>query len=210
LAGAPETDEAPMPTTAIQRRPLCERAADIARMLGKGWSVSTPPCEEDQNAAQLAGPDGYGIYLEINQYNHKGRMVISGIYPHDERGTSYALYEEVPVITVAEARPVGQIVKEIATRFLPPYKQVFAQAQARKQATEERIARERELINRLAPIVGATAPQHDPNAATCSIPGTRISVTITTHYGECGLKLEKLPDEAAARILEILAEYRAE
>lgn len=197
-----------MTDTATQRRPLSARAADIARMLGQDWRV-VPPREEDQNTAQLAGLDGQGIYLSINQYRHDGRMVISGVYPHDEHHGSYSPYEPL-VITVAETRPVGQIAKEIASRFLPIYKQAFAQAQANKQATAERIARERALMSRLAPIVGATTPRHDPNAATCYLPGTRIYVTITTHYGECNLKLEKLPDEAAARILELLNEYRAD
>lgn len=191
-------------TTGKELRPLHERAADIARHIGRGWSVA-PHNGTDRETTKLNGPDSYCIVLERNE--HERRIVIKGSYPTDAQRRCYVSYHDnEPRITVAETRPVGEIAKEITRRFLPEYKQVFSKVLDQIRATEEQERKERELMGYLAPIVGLTPYRDDNNTASGFVNGT-THIKITTHYGKCDLKIDEIPTEAAARILEIINEH---
>ncbi|HEU4325711.1 MAG TPA: hypothetical protein VFS21_21405 [Roseiflexaceae bacterium] len=184
-------------TTTAQRRPLEERAADIARMLGPGWTVAERDQDRIWRYTRLDGPDGSGIYMESSN----GRIYVTGTYPHDLKHGSYAP-RELPKISIAEGRPVGEIAREITRRFLPAYNAAYAKARADQRSNEETWATEHRLMQRLGPLVGATAPSHEPTRAYGHANG--VYAEINTRGARINLRLDGVPEEIAARVLAIV------
>jgi hypothetical protein len=193
-----------MTTTATAAHTLYERAAEIARLLGEGWSVA--PSDPDRtwmDRVELNGPDGSGVYLEVIHYRQPVRMTVSGRYPHDPRHGSYAPRKTLS-ISVDDARPTDEIARTIARRFLPAYLERYAEARARQRATEEERAAKHAQLERLAHLVGGTLA--NPHQTDVVIHQNGISTTISTGTGKISLTLRGLPEEIAVRILTIVAE----
>jgi hypothetical protein len=112
-------------TTASNLRIIVEHVA-------KELSVLTG--RSDSNWRQhIEGPDSTAIFVS-NTWGGKGRIHLSGSFPHDAH---FGYQEQRPSITVADTATPERIAKEISRRLLPEYLPLLAKKLADKKAHDD-------------------------------------------------------------------------
>jgi len=136
---------------------------DLAGEVAKHLDGFDPVPDDYRHRAVLAHPDGRGVYLHPPDHRaaNRGRVVITGRYPHHPDGDRRT---RRPRITVRVDRGAEAIAQAITGRLLEPYQVALA-------ATRELIARDdtdrhaRDLVAKRisAQIPGATIRNYDRN-----------------------------------------------
>jgi hypothetical protein len=169
---------------------LSKLAADIAQALGAPWTVR-PPREgyEDENHPTRVLVNGAGaqIWVRADEYDIRGRASFSGSLNIGKNGQYETVYENgnrvsVPDITVALSRGPEAMAKEINRRLLPEYLRVLALAQAQVVRENERRAKKRAALSKLAGIAGTKMDfEKEPDRDRLYLPGSR-SGHLDVHY----------------------------
>lgn len=129
-------------------------AAEIATHL-EGWRVDSP---YDHSAHLVRESDGVTLWLRTNDYQHRGRLVVSAGVPD---GTSYSDGDthgiDRPEITVGLTRGAEIMAREITRRLIPGAVTMWEEVAGRiERRTAAKDARET-LARELAKIMGSQA-----------------------------------------------------
>jgi hypothetical protein len=123
----------------------------IAAALGHEWTLTSLP--EGCRWVELRHIEGYGFHLH-NSWP-RGRLTISGVWPHSATGESFAPWGHRAKISVTPRKTGGQIASDITRRFLPVYLPQWREQSARKDQREAYDQQTHTLGRRLALQVGA-------------------------------------------------------
>ena len=97
-----------------------ERAAEIARAMGTGWTAER--CQHDEEGTYptriIRAPDRLALALHFAAYRQAGRISISGDYPKARNGQTPG-HDSAPSMTVADTKTPAQIAADIRRRILP-------------------------------------------------------------------------------------------
>lgn len=201
-----------MSTTTIGLKNI---AHDVAKALGKGWSVEKK--ERDySHYVEVLGPDGAAI--SISTAREKDRLYISGNYDDRIDGEQVWLvpYKTTnPSITVAMTKSAEQIAADITRRLLPDYLPLLADCQKTVEQHKSFRATTAATADRVAAAVGGRVdgPRNGRSSTQVSVyhsddlQGQTGDITISG----TGVSFDRLSvdaDEAIA-MLHALAAIRA-
>jgi len=139
---------------------IAELAAQVAVSLGDGWSPEIHDDASEHWGTFLIGPPVDGLPARVlfsEPWGSRGRLTISGCYPHSPHGWPREVKHWE--ITVNPARGAMTIGKEITRRLLPGYfanLQIVADTiQSRTSATDAR----RQAAVRLCAVLATELPR---------------------------------------------------
>lgn len=183
-------------------------AADIAKEIGAPWAVELQ--REYYPTIYVCHPDGRKISVRI-KWNKKTHISLSGALHIGRNGQYVQVYEgskrfDVPTISVAIARGIPTICKEIGRRLLGKYTRIFEKAKARIAADEDYAGKRRANLTQLSAIVGGHEPKDDDTGHTSYYHNNgRGYGDIWCSPDSCNLKLSSLSIETARQVLEVVA-----
>ena len=106
-------------------------AAELTILTGQSWQMRRDTDGSDSSWRQnIEGPDQAAIFVS-NTWAGKGRLSLSGNFPHD---VHFGYQETRPSITVSESATPQRIAKEIQRRLLPDYLPLLVKKLADKNA----------------------------------------------------------------------------
>ncbi len=154
-----------------------EQFADKLRHICQAlFDQGVPVCLPDSNGdapfgncqLQLNEHPEQLIYIAKDGYRHRGRIVISGSWPRSKKSNSVFCPRDGKggAITVAESKSPEQIAKDIVRRFLPEYREAYAEQVRLKQNEETYEDNKTALTRDLAQALGAKPRPHSPNCVT--------------------------------------------
>jgi hypothetical protein len=123
----------------------------IAAALGTAWTLT--PLPEGCRWVELRHTEGYGFHLS-NSWP-RGRLTISGLWPHSATGESFAPWGHRAKITVTPIKTGAQIARDITRRFLPAYLPQWREQSARRDQREAHEQQTHAVGRRLATQIGA-------------------------------------------------------
>lgn len=189
---------------------LAGLAAQVAASLGDGWSPEVNDEASEHWGTFLIGPDVGGLPARVlfsEPWGSRGRLTISGCYPHSVHGWPREVKQ--CEITVNPARGAATIGKEITRRLLPGYLgslQVVADTiTARNGASCAR----RDTATRLAMVLGVQLPSESERDTSIRL---KIHIGpvfghVDVGYGGDSVRVElySVPVDAAEALLRALA-----
>jgi hypothetical protein len=194
---------------------IAHELTNIQNPLASAWRYVVPA--EDTWQTYLVNGEGARIYIQYTDERIDGqvsRLSISG-WLHIGKNQQYVqVYDEhnnrlsSGSITVALARGIENIAKDILRRFLPHYLEVFALAQ-RKVAADARYEHSlTENLRVLCDKAGLKPPYHDerrteiPRQQTGSVNGYYITINASANADDQEITLDHLSIEQAAYLLK--------
>ena len=192
---------------------------EIAVNLPGDWVTVAPDDEEEIRAGgpglaradwpgrDIRQQDGHGrINIRMGGYQHKGRIVAdaewNGLCGHSPYGKS------CPKITVRDDRTGEQVAKAIASRLLPKYLPLLAQAVERKTAYDDAAAKAARLALELAEATGGKVQTRNKN----TFPGDTVwvdglgPVYVDSDGDVCFERSFRVSFEKAVRLIKIYQE----
>lgn len=135
---------------------------EVARLLsgltGQQWQARLDTEGSDSSWRQnIDGPDQAAIFVS-NTWGGKGRIHLSGSFPHDVR---FSYQEQRPTITVAETTTPERIAKEIQRRLLPEYLPLLAKKLADKNAHDNLEANKLKTFVKALAVIGYAVESHN-------------------------------------------------
>jgi len=165
----------------------------IAAALGHQWALTL--LSEGCRWVELRHTEGYGFHLS-NSWP-RGRLTISGVWPHSATGESFAPWGHRAKITVTPIKTGAQIARDITRRFLPVYLPQWREQSARRDQREAYEQQTHALGRRLASQVGAE--YHEDRRCLYFHYGT-----LAVNGEEVTFNIRGVSAPQAQRILEIL------
>lgn len=188
-------------TTSIDQTASATALAEGLRACAPGWNITVRDHDRGMDidlqhrAFDFAGAS---LFLHVDPYRHRGRVVISGVYPQMTDGRN-----RVAAITVALTRSPEAIVKEITRRFLPEYLLSYAAALEAKAKQDAYQNKKRAALQELADILGVAVHDRQEQAYYYQRePYTRVEVKDTSG-GTANLNIT-VPQDLARQILRLI------
>jgi len=190
---------------------IAELATEVAASLGDGWSPEIQDEATEHWGTFLIGPPANGLPARVlfsEPWNAKGRLTISGCYPHSVHGWPREVTQ--CEITVNPARGAATIGKEITRRLLPGYldglRIVAETITARNGAATAR----RDTAARLAVVLGVQLPAESERDTSIRLQIHVGPVFGHVEVGYCGdsahVELHSVPVDAAVALLRALTD----
>ena len=189
---------------------LTTLAKDVATELGKlrkeGWT-SGDGWHTSQK--RLTGPDGAELFVNVNEMQHRGRLLASGNYPKTNGRPGRES------ISVGLTRPAAAIAKEINRRLLPEYLANLAEVHHYNDTERTQHEERGGVMAKVAGLFGQTYEQQPYELGRSNtyrdsfrLYGAQASgsVEATGRPDTLEMELRSVPIETALRILAILAE----
>jgi hypothetical protein len=124
---------------------------EITSALGTPWTLT--PLPEGCRWVELRHTEGYGFHLG-NSWP-RGRLTITGLWPHSATGESLAPWGQRAKITVTPHKTGVQIARDLTRRFLPVYLPQWREQCTRRDQREAYEQQTHAVGRRLALQIGA-------------------------------------------------------
>ena len=130
--------------------------AALAERMGQGWRCEVLDANTyGTDRARLRGPGGQRVFVRVGGHRNGGRVALSW----DIAGelTQHAHGDATRrAITVAAAKPIEQVAREVTRRLLPGLAELIAVLSERAQADDQARADRDAYLARIARLVGGT------------------------------------------------------
>lgn len=191
--------------TSDGRTPV-EVAEAIAPHLGDGWTAAGVPDGTGglmSHSAHLTHPDGRRLFLRTGQYDIRGKVAVSAVWPGDTK----ELRNGPPNLDckMSDHRDGRAMAGEIARRVLPGYGPELERVRAELAARSARIAAQEAVVARVASAVPGTSVHE----RTVSLPfrsgqGVWGSVTVSSGGATATVELRQVPCDLAMEIMRLV------
>ena len=186
----------------MDKQQFNKKMLEVANILTLAWHLKE---EWTSDAGELKGSNDVHIWVRSGGYQETGKIKLSSIYPHNNKGQDCARVDQRVEIRVAETKTPEQIARDIQRRFMPCYLQNLALVQKWVTSANKYADQKNNNIKQIADHFGfEVRPDGQEGVIYPNVEGI-YSIQAYTTTLVCLEKVTCTPD-LAIKIIELLKE----